>query len=189
MELNCVEWIEKTIVAPIQAKWHSISAQKDRSWLLPVAILTMVILIGSPVHLSCACADAHGPVNCTKETRLLWFIPLPEEMVVDVRGAHLASIPGDEYCDPCYRVELETGGGIVPVKSAYTNGSSGMQLVVEKVNTFAHSAAPGTLQINEPGLLSLDTLLNIVFWFILVNVAGFTWGKIKSAFGRVIDRS
>ena len=175
-----MEGIEKSVTVRTPTKDSSV----DLSWLAVVAILALLAIVGSPVSLECERAVTHGPVHCTKQTRLLWVIRLSPEQVSEVRGAHLASVPGDEYCDPCYRVELETAQGIVPLKAMYTSGNSDMSIVVDKVNDFVHSGSPGKLAVTEPSLLSFENLYCFVGWLILVTAGSYIWEKIKSAFGR-----
>ena len=148
--------------------------------LLIVAIFVFVMLLGSPMTLKCSRAERRGPVNCTKQMRLLWVIPLTEEIVYGVQGARLTSIPGDEYCDPCYRVEFETSQGSVPLNSTYTSGSSEKSRMVDKLNSFVHGREPGTLNLTEPGLLNFENLFCFVGWFLIAYLCE----KIKSPFGR-----
>lgn len=175
--------IEKTLTVHTPTKESSLSKENPLSWLFFVAILAFVLILGAPVSLECERAETRGPVNCTKQTRLLWLFPLLEEKVYNVLGVHLTSVPGDEYCDPCYRVELETGQGIVPLKATYTNGSSDMSMVVDKVNDFVHSGKPGNLNVTEPGLLSLGNLYGFVGWILIAVIGSYLWEMAKSAFG------
>ena len=175
-----MERIEKSVTVRTPTRASSV----DLSWLAVVAVLALVAILGSPVSLECGRAVRQGSVHCTKQTRLLWIIRLSPESVAEVRGAHLASVPGDEYCDPCYRVELETAQGIVPLNATYTSGNSEMGKIVNKVNDFVRSGTPGTLAVTEPGLLSFDNLYCFVGWLILATIGSYIWEKIKSALGR-----
>ena len=170
---------EKAIRDDAPASKSDRSEKKDQPWLLAVVIILAVAIFGSPVVLRCERSAIGGTVSCTKQMRLLWIIPLPEKVVHGVQGARLSSIPGDEYCDPCYRVELDTAQGIVPLKDVYTNGSSYMDMVVAKVNDFVQTEKPGILDVTEPGLLNLENLFCFVGWFF----AAYVWEQIKSAPG------
>ena len=149
-------------------------------WLFFVAIFVFVMMLGSPMTMKCSRAEGRGPVNCAKQMRLLWVIPLTEEIVYGVQGARLTSIPGDEYCDPCYRVEFETSQGLVPLNSTYTSGSSEKSRMVDKLNSFVHGREPGTLNLTEPGLLSFENFFCFVAWFLIASLSE----RAKSAFGR-----
>lgn len=171
---------EKAITDHAPAKKESSLEETTTTWLWAVVIITFVAILGSPVVLKCERFAVGGAVICTKQTRLFWIIPLPETTVPGVQGARLTSIPGDEYCDPCYRVELETAQGIVPLKDAYINGSSYMDTVVEKVNHFVRTDEPGILEVTEPGLLNVQNLFCFVGWFFVAYI----WEKIKPTSGR-----
>lgn len=166
---------EKAIADHAPAKKKSPREETNTTWLWVVVIITVVAIFGSPVLLKCERFASGGAVSCTKQMRVLWIIPLPETRVPNVQGARLTSIPGDEYCDPCYRVELETAQGIVPLKDTYTNGSSYMGTVVEDVNRFVRTEEPGILDVTEPGLLNVQNLFCFVGW----AFAAYIWQKIK----------
>lgn len=173
--------IEKNNTGHGPAQQNSRSNEDHLGWMFFAVILVAVfVFVGAAVTVECERTRAHGAVNCTKQTRLLWIFSLPKDKVYNVVGARLASIPGDEYCDPCYRVEFEMPQGIVPLKAAYTNGSSGMSTVVEKVNDFVRGETPATLVVTDPGLLSVENL----FWVALWGAGSYLWGKIKEVFRR-----
>lgn len=180
---------EKTIKNNTPAEAGSPPKQKEPSWLFAVVIITIVAVFGSPVDVECRRFKTGGPVNCTKQTRLLGMIPMPEESVTNVRGAHVASVPGDEYCDPCYRVELETANGDVPLNSAYTSGNRSMSAVAGEINTFSTSKAPGTLELTEPGLLSFENLFCAAAWLLIAIGGSYLWREISRDSAQQVRRN
>jgi hypothetical protein len=183
-EVGCVAKIEENITNHTPASESSLSKQKDCQWLFFVAILAFLGVLGAPMDLECRRVEPRGPVNCVKQTQVLWIIPLPEQRIEDVRGAHLDVIPGDEYCDPCYRVELLTVQGVVPLSFAYTSGSHDKSIVVDKVNDFVRNGTLETLTVAEPGLLSFENVACFLAWFLVVTGGSYLWRKIRSALGR-----
>jgi len=67
--------IEKTLSVHTPTKEASLSKENPLSWLFIVAVLALVLLLGSPISLECERADGRGSVNCIRQMRLLWIIP------------------------------------------------------------------------------------------------------------------
>jgi hypothetical protein len=129
------------------------TGKKKRDWLWIALFLVVFITVGGEsVKLTCGRAEAGGAINCIKQSKLLWIIPLGEKSISQVRGARLGESSYEDT--PTYRVELVTTEGYVPVTSLYTSGYSTKKDCVDKINAFARGASLGPLVIAEPGLLS-----------------------------------
>lgn len=147
-----------------------------------VFILIFVVglgTIGAPVDLTCTRLEWQGPMNCARQTRLFWVIPSAEEHIRDVKGARLVESSGGED-GPTYRVELIiTYGGTAPLTSGYTSGSSTKQDVVDKINKFVNVPSPGTLEVTEPGIISLENMGCWLIWLVVYAVGSYVWRGIK----------
>lgn len=160
-------------------------SEKKGSWPLIALFLVLFLGIGGQsAELTCERIELGGPVTCSNQTKLLWIIPLGTNEIDDVRGASLADTYDAEYCNPCYRVELLTDQGSVPLTTVYTSGYSSKQDAADRINTFVGGVSEGPVVVTEPGLLSAENLLCFLVWVPIALALGHLWKAIKSPFSR-----
>ena len=173
---------EKTMAVHPFAQAGSFLKQNALFGLLSVVIFSLLAVFGSPVALNCDRVQRRGLVNCVRQTLLLGMIPLAEQRIDDVRGA-LVSETGDYEGDVGYRLELISAAGPVPLRSIYISSFSGKatkEELASQINRFVQSAAPGSLTLTEPGMMSLDSILCLMIGFL----GSFIWEQISSKSGR-----
>ncbi len=174
---------ESSSLAPPPKETPVSTRKKISGYLLFAAILLAFFgILGAPMELACRRVALRGPVDCVRQTHLLWIIPLPGQRIADVRGAQVGESSGYEG-GPTYRVELLTANGSVPLTNGYTSGRYAKDEVAGRVNALARGAAPGALAVTEPGLLSLENVACLLVWLPFAIIGNYLWGKIKSAFG------
>lgn len=165
------------------SKATPLSTRRWAGYLLFAAFLLAFFgILGAPMELTCKRVEPGGPVDCVRQTRLLWVIPLPAQFFDNVRGARVGESSGYED-GATYRVELLTANGWVPLTNGYTSGRFAKDEVADKVNALAYSVAPGTFTVTEPGLLSLENITCLLIWLPFALIGSYLWGIIKSAFG------
>lgn len=160
-----------------------VSQRRNPAWLIIGAFLIFFLAIGGQsVRLTCKRTRQAGSVNCLKEIHFLWVIPMRTTKVSDVRGAQVGESYGEESGDT-YRVELLTGHGMVPLTKDYTSGPTTKRDLAEKINAFVQSTTEGSLEVTEPGLLSLENIICVVIWLPIAYLANAILGGAKSLFG------
>jgi len=86
-------------------------------------------------------------VDCRIQSNWLGLLPLRERSVRGVQGAQVAENCDQDGCT--YRVELRTGGGIVPLTPHYSSGSVVKESVARRVNDFVRDPTAASLQVRE----------------------------------------
>jgi hypothetical protein len=134
-----------------------------------VSVAVIVIgIVGQTPMLTCTRDEVDKSVNCIKQTRLLWLIPLGEEAIQGVQGAIVAD------CDSCegggYRVELLTAQGNIPFNAVYDGTPSGFQSTSDqahRINDFVHGTMNSReVVITDPGFFTpLNIGVAMVFSF------------------------
>lgn len=141
-----------------------IKLQHNPIWLLiGISVVIFLAFAGQSAKLTCKHTQQAGSVNCVKESSLFWVIPLRTTKVSDVRGAQVGESYDDETGDT-YRVELLTGHGMVPLNTVYTSGPSTKRDIAGKISAFVQSTTAGSLEVTDPGLLSLENLICTAIW-------------------------
>lgn len=151
-----------------------VKSRQNSPWLiLAIIVVTLIALGGQTVRLTCTRIEPGAPVNCVKQTSLLWTIPLGEEEIRDVRGADVA---GSD--DATYRVELLTARGTVPFTFGYTSGGSSKRDAADRINAFVLATKDKKVVIAEPGLFGVENFLCLLIWLPLA-VAWHLWRNTK----------
>jgi len=153
-------------------------------WLLyGMVVLFLLVIVGPSAKLVCERTRSDSTVNCIREKRLFWVIPMGTSSIRDVQGAEITGTDSDY--GPVYRVELLTAQGNIPINSVYTSGYSSKEHAADKINSFVELTDKNELVVTEPGLLSFENLV----WLAIGLMAWLFWKWIKSGSDGTMNKS
>jgi hypothetical protein len=163
------------------------------TWVLAILVtasfVIFIFLIGLTSSLTCKRDKTGEPVNCAEQTFFYSLIPLNEREIRDVRSAEVTvyTESDTEY----YTVELITRAGNFELHASSSADYLSKRMVADKINGFTFSDVANTLEVNDPGRLTMGSVV-ADFGLPVASVLGVclflglskSWKGIKSILGR-----